>query len=645
MAARYWVGGTANWDVTAGTKWALTSGGAGGASVPTSSDDVFFDAASGAITCTQTAGISFLSINFTGFTGTFASSGATTISANGNITFGSGMTITSTANLSVNATATITSNGKIWTGNLNIGATITITLVGNWTVASLSSGGSNAILNGNSLNVLGSITMTQNMASGTTNINLTGTGTWSGSGTIKNNLTINTSGTITISGSVAFNTGTLTYTAGTVVTTGSTLTIAASTTLNTSGIIWNNINFTANSTIALLSDLVSIGTVDHYIGSTITFNNFNFYIGGNISLSNGRVFNGTTKIIFNTSTSQNIYVDGAYLGGIRNDLDINATGTVDINWLSYGGGTLTYIAGNVIFSGYKNLAINASCTLNVSGINWSNIGTSYSVTITLASDLTCENTFNIALGSLIVNGSTLYCKGSLIFSSGGGNSVSGTTNIEFTGSASGTWMSNTTNNAWRNNVTINKSGGTLTIGTLLAYNTGTLTHVAGTVVTTSSTLNIYASTTLNTNGITWNNITISNGTVTLNSLLTVSSNLTVGSSGAVTFSGTAGFNCGSFICVTAGRTITLKNGITYTVNNSLTLTGTVGSRITLQSSTTSSAFFNLNPAATQSVTNTNATWIDSSGGKTIWTSAGTLSNTVNWNIGTGASGMYKFFFG
>jgi hypothetical protein len=46
MADRYWVGGTANWDGTSGTKWSATSGGAGGASVPTSADDVFFDATS-----------------------------------------------------------------------------------------------------------------------------------------------------------------------------------------------------------------------------------------------------------------------------------------------------------------------------------------------------------------------------------------------------------------------------------------------------------------------------------------------------------------------------------------------------------------------------------------------------------------------
>lgn len=45
MANRYWIGGTGNWENTA--KWSTTSGGSGGASVPTSSDDVFIDANSG----------------------------------------------------------------------------------------------------------------------------------------------------------------------------------------------------------------------------------------------------------------------------------------------------------------------------------------------------------------------------------------------------------------------------------------------------------------------------------------------------------------------------------------------------------------------------------------------------------------------
>ena len=42
-ANRYWVGGTDSWDATPGLKWSTISGGTGGAAVPTSTDDVFFD--------------------------------------------------------------------------------------------------------------------------------------------------------------------------------------------------------------------------------------------------------------------------------------------------------------------------------------------------------------------------------------------------------------------------------------------------------------------------------------------------------------------------------------------------------------------------------------------------------------------------
>lgn len=45
MANRYWVGGGGTWTST--TKWSASSGGASGASVPTTFDDVFFDANSG----------------------------------------------------------------------------------------------------------------------------------------------------------------------------------------------------------------------------------------------------------------------------------------------------------------------------------------------------------------------------------------------------------------------------------------------------------------------------------------------------------------------------------------------------------------------------------------------------------------------
>lgn len=77
MAARYWVGGSATWDGTAGSKWATTSGGAGGASAPTSADDVYFDAGSGSVSVTWASGAVARSIDCNGFTGTITHSSIT----------------------------------------------------------------------------------------------------------------------------------------------------------------------------------------------------------------------------------------------------------------------------------------------------------------------------------------------------------------------------------------------------------------------------------------------------------------------------------------------------------------------------------------------------------------------------------------
>ena len=126
MANRFWVGGTATWDGTAGTKWATTSGGAGGSAVPTAADDVFFDAASGAVTVSVSSGSVALSINCTGFTGTLSAGGTVTVS--GSVTIVSGMTISGVFNWVINGTGTFTSGGKTFS-SLNVsGSGITVTL-------------------------------------------------------------------------------------------------------------------------------------------------------------------------------------------------------------------------------------------------------------------------------------------------------------------------------------------------------------------------------------------------------------------------------------------------------------------------------------------------------------------------------------
>lgn len=70
MADRYWVGGNASWDATAGTKWATTSGGAGGAAVPTAADDVYLDNGTGTGNVTIAANVVCRKLDCTGYTGT-----------------------------------------------------------------------------------------------------------------------------------------------------------------------------------------------------------------------------------------------------------------------------------------------------------------------------------------------------------------------------------------------------------------------------------------------------------------------------------------------------------------------------------------------------------------------------------------------
>lgn len=91
MADRYWRGGSGTWNNANTTNWSTTSGGAGGASVPTSGDNVFFDANSTG-TCTIAGTVPCANLTFTGFTGTLAQTGTTVIQVYGNLTLVSGMT-------------------------------------------------------------------------------------------------------------------------------------------------------------------------------------------------------------------------------------------------------------------------------------------------------------------------------------------------------------------------------------------------------------------------------------------------------------------------------------------------------------------------------------------------------------------------
>jgi hypothetical protein len=226
MADRYWVGGTALWDSTAGTKWSTTSGGAGGASVPTSADAVFFNAASGAVTVTvSTGGGTALSINCTGFTGTLT--GTVALNVSGSVTFVSGMTLGASLDLNLLATGTLTTGGKTLS-DVNISATGGTVTLG----SALSLGTSKELtLTAGTLS-----TSASNFAITANELILSGTGT--------KTLTLNAS-TVTLTGAATpfnYSGSNLTFNAGT-----STITFNTSSgcTLNAgTGLTFNNVSFT-----------------------------------------------------------------------------------------------------------------------------------------------------------------------------------------------------------------------------------------------------------------------------------------------------------------------------------------------------------------------------------------------------------------
>ena len=267
MANRYWVGGTAAWDGTAGTKWALTSGAAGGQAVPTAADDVFFDGASGAVTCTVTGARVAKSINCTGFTGTLAGATSPSLTISGSLTLVAGMTLTYAGTTTFNATGTLTSGGKTLGAVTVNGAGITVTL-------------------GDALNTgSGALTITAGtLTTSASNYSVTA-GSISSSNSNVRTISLNGS-TITLSAATPINFSTstnLTFNAGT-----SQINVTANNaTLSTSGITYYNLSFTSTS-----------AANNKFITNSNTFNNLtitapigNNYLG--LYLSANQTVNGT----------------------------------------------------------------------------------------------------------------------------------------------------------------------------------------------------------------------------------------------------------------------------------------------------------------------------------------------------------------
>lgn len=323
-----------------------------------------------------------------------------------------------------------------------------------------------------------------------------------------------------------------------------------------------------------------------------------------------------------TGTSGNLTVNVASANLIGVNFT-NYVGTITFNNTITTNGVLNLGTGGYTQAGASGIVLNGTATLTSGGVTWSRLlrvgGTTATYTLvdnwTVTGNITFEGNGNTTFTS-----NTLNIRGNLTQTTTG--IYLGTTAFVF--GNTGTW-SNTSTGAIRNNTTVNTAG-TLTISGNVYYDTGTFTYTAGTVTTTGSTLTIGANTTLNTNGITWNNITTSAASViTLGSNLTLTGNFTLASTS------TTSFILGGNTFVTTNANLVSNVNATFTVPTNLTfksLTTGSGSRFT---SNTLTFTENLTISTSGCTGTTNFVYA----GTGTWTGAGQIGNNFTINTPTG----------
>lgn len=339
MADRYWVGGTANWDGTAGTKWATTSGGAGGASVPTSADAVFFTNLSTGTCTVSTGNTGALSIDCTGFTGTLTGSGALTVS--GNITISAGMTLSLTNILTINGTSTIITANKSFPNLVINGAGITVTL-------------------GDGFISIGSLEIAQGTFT-TANFAVTLTSNFTMTGSLSRTINLGSS-TFSTPNLQVFNPGTATVNAGT-----SNINISQGI-FTGGGKTYNNLIFQTGITSIQLNDANTFNQL--LINATLSARINKVQIGANQTI--------TTMVCSGNSANQRIMLFSDVLGTART---INATTWTTVSDVDFRDITLTNAksptrggdcGGNtgITFPAAKTVYWNLAGTQDWSAIGW-----------------------------------------------------------------------------------------------------------------------------------------------------------------------------------------------------------------------------------------------------------------------------------
>ena len=289
-------------------------------------------------------------------------------------------------------------------------------------------------------------------------------------------------------------------------------------------------------------------------GSAYTLSTAGWTTGDN----GGNIDGDLSKVIFNGT--------GTWTGGnsvIKHNIDINTAGTLTATGTIYlgGGKTLKYYGGTYTSSSETiQVFPQNNYTFDIEGISINNYTQDYQSTVTLSSDLDVVGTCSLrsyTSSEITINGHQINVKGGFDTGSYPAANINGTVDFVVTGTANQAWAGGT--GTIKQNITINKSGGTLTLSNTTKFSTGTITYTAGTVDAGTSTLSIAGSCTLNCDGIDFYNITHSTAsTVTLSSDLTLTNTLAVNSN--TVYSGAYNVHAqGPITRDTTARTLTSAN--------------------------------------------------------------------------------------
>jgi len=407
MADRYWVLGTGSWSSTNTANWSTSSGGAGGASVPTAADNVFFDANSNVLATAFTVTMANSprvcnDITISGLDGTMTLAGTSIgLTVSGSLSFpATNFTRSYTGTTTFNATTT----GKtITTNGVAFGGLVTLDGVGGaWTLGSALNVGLFALslTNGtfdtsvSNYAVTAATFSSSNSNTRTISLNastLTLTGTWDMATSTSATLNAGTS-TINLSGAaITFNGGGLTYYNVSFTSTTATTSSKVITGANT----FNNLTF---STIAAAGlNNISIGA-DQTINGTLTINGANGnqrqfvisnFIGTSRTLTCAAIAS-TTDVDFRDIIIAGAHgtLSGTRLGDCGGNSNITFVAGASKYWnLAAGGnwnanGWATSSGGGVATTNYplpqdtaiiENTGLNTSATITING-SW-NIGT------------------------------------------------------------------------------------------------------------------------------------------------------------------------------------------------------------------------------------------------------------------------------